>query len=155
MADMVNDPHMRNQIEKEKADAITAKSASEKYETLLADSREGLYPGCDPEVTRLSFSLELLRIKAANNSTDKSLDDQLAYLCKIMPKDHKLPQSCNEAKKIVCPLGLEVQRYHACRNDCMIYRGKDANLKNCPVCKESQYKRGREEIGRASCRERV
>ena len=85
-------------------------------------------------------------MKAANGSTDKSLDDQLAYLCKIMPKDHKLPQSCNKAKKIVCPLGLEVHRYHACRNDCMIYRGKDANLKNCPVCKESRYKRGREPI---------
>ena len=46
----------------------------------------------------------------------------------------------------MCPLGLEVQRYHACRNDCMIYCGKKANLKNCLVCKESQYKRGREPI---------
>ena len=46
----------------------------------------------------------------------------------------------------MCPLGLELQRYHACRNDCMIYRGKDANLKNCPVCKKSRYKRGREPI---------
>jgi hypothetical protein len=36
-----------------------------------------------------------------------------------------LPHSCEEVKKIVCPLGMDVQRYHACPNDCIIYRGKE------------------------------
>jgi hypothetical protein len=31
----------------------------------------------------------------------------------MLPKDNKLSASMYEAKKIVCPLGLEVQKIHA------------------------------------------
>jgi hypothetical protein len=89
----------------------------------------------------------MLRLKAANNSTDTSLDQQLKYLCKVMPEGHTLPHSCGEAKKIVCPLGMDVQRYHACPNDCIIYRGKEyENLMKCPECEASRFKRGRDPI---------
>jgi hypothetical protein len=44
---------------------------------------------------------------------------------KMLPKDNKLPASMYEAKKIVCPLGLEVQKIHACPNDCILYRGEE------------------------------
>ena len=38
-----------------------------------------------------------------------------------------------EAKKVVCPLGLEVQKIHACINDCILYRGEEyENLNACP-----------------------
>ena len=35
-------------------------------------------------------------------------------LKKMLPKDNELPATTYEAKKIVCPLGLEVQKIHAC-----------------------------------------
>jgi hypothetical protein len=54
---------------------------------------------------------------------------------KMLPKDNKLPASIYEAKKIVCPLGLEVQKIHACPNNCILYHGEDyENLNACPVC---------------------
>ena len=112
----------------------------------MKDSQTPLYLGCDEEDTRLSFALEMLRLKAASNSTDASLDLQLKYLCKVMPKDNKLPQSCDEAKKIVCPLGLDVKRYHACINDCIIYCKEYENLIKFPRCQASRFKRGREPI---------
>ena len=146
VADMVKDTHLREQIEKEKDTASAAKREKDKYESLLKDSQTPLYPGCDEEDTRLSFALEMLRLKAASNSTDTSLDLQLQYLCKVMPKDNKLPRSCDEAKKIVCPLGLDVKRYHACPNDCIIYRKEYENLDKCPRCQASRFKRGREPI---------
>jgi hypothetical protein len=31
----------------------------------------------------------------------------------MLPKDNELPASTYEAKKVVCPLGLEVQKIHA------------------------------------------
>ena len=45
-------------------------------------------------------------------------------LKKMLPKDNELPATTYEAKKLVCPLGLEVQKIHACPNDCILYRGE-------------------------------
>jgi hypothetical protein len=44
---------------------------------------------------------------------------------KMLPMDNELPASTYEAKKVVCPLGLEVQKIHACPNDCFLYRGEE------------------------------
>ena len=46
----------------------------------------------------------------------------------MLPKDKELPESTYEAKKVVCPLGLEVQKIHACPNDCILYRGEYEDL---------------------------
>ena len=51
-----------------------------------------------------------------------------------------------EAKKDVCPLGLEVQ-IHACPNDCILYRGEYEDLNACPVCGALCYKISRDDRG--------
>jgi hypothetical protein len=61
----------------------------------------------------------------------------------ILPEYNVLPKSMNEAKKIVCPLELEVQKIHACVNDCMLYRGDYKDLRSCRICKHPRYKRRR------------
>jgi hypothetical protein len=59
----------------------------------------------------------------------------LKIVKKMLLKDNELPTSMYEAKKIVCPLGLEVQKIHACPNECILYRGEEyKNLNACPVC---------------------
>jgi hypothetical protein len=59
----------------------------------------------------------------------------LKIVKKMLLKDNELPTSMYEAKKIVCPLGLEVQKIHACPNECILYRGEVyKNLNACPVC---------------------
>jgi hypothetical protein len=58
----------------------------------------------------------------------------------MLPKDNEFPTSTYEAKKIVCPLGLEVQKIHACPNDCILYRGDYENLTECPICTALRYK---------------
>ncbi|KAK1641941.1 hypothetical protein QYE76_059746 [Lolium multiflorum] len=45
-----------------------------------------------------------------------------------------------EAKKLVYPLGLDVQKIHACPNDCILYRGKYENENKCPICGALRYK---------------
>jgi hypothetical protein len=59
-----------------------------------------------------------------------------------------LPKAKNmyQAKKIVCPLGLEVEKIHACRNNCMLFHNKDAMLEECRVCRISRYKRNDQNI---------
>jgi hypothetical protein len=55
--------------------------------------------------------------------------------------DNELPASTYEAKKIVYPLGLEVQKIHACPNDCILYHSEEyENLNACPVCSALRFK---------------
>jgi hypothetical protein len=64
----------------------------------------------------------------------------------LLPKANVLPQSTYQAKKIVCPLGLEVEKIYACQNDCMLFRNEDAMLEECRVCGTSRYKRNDKNI---------
>ena len=38
-------------------------------------------------------------------------------------------------------MGMEIERIHACPNDCMLYRNEYADLHNCITCGTSRYKR--------------
>jgi hypothetical protein len=67
----------------------------------------------------------------------------LKIVKKMLSKDNELPTSTYEAKKIVYPLGLEVQKIHACPNDCKDYE----NLNACPVCSALRYKIRRDDPG--------
>ena len=49
--------------------------------------------------------------------------------------------SVYEAKKIICPLGLEVERIHACKNIFVLFRGEYEDLDNCPKCGFGRFRR--------------
>ena len=58
-----------------------------------------------------------------------------------------MPSTTYEAKQLVCPLGLEVQKIHACPNDCILYRGDYQNVDACPVCCALHYKIQKDDPG--------
>jgi hypothetical protein len=37
-------------------------------------------------------------------------------------------------------LSMEVERIHACPNDCILYRKEYSDMNRCPKCKTSRYK---------------
>jgi spore coat polysaccharide biosynthesis predicted glycosyltransferase SpsG len=93
-----------------------------------------LYPNCEDGQKKLGSTLELLQWKAETGLSDSGFEKLLKIVKKMLSKDNELPASTYEAKKIVRPLGLEVQKIHACPNDCILYRGEEyANLNACPV----------------------
>jgi hypothetical protein len=54
---------------------------------------------------------------------------------KPLPRDNELLASTYEAKKLVYPLRLDVQKIHARPTDCILYRDEEyENLDACPVC---------------------
>ena len=65
----------------------------------------------------------------------------------MLHKDNELPATMYEAKQLVCPLGLEVQKIHAYPNDCILYRGEYENLDACPVCSALRYKIRKDDPG--------
>jgi hypothetical protein len=42
-------------------------------------------------------------------------------LIKVLPKPNSLPSSTYQAKKIICPLTLGIEKIHACPNHCILY----------------------------------
>jgi hypothetical protein len=107
-----------------------------------------LYPNCEDGSTKLGTTLELLQWKAGTGLSDKGFEKLLKIMKKNLPKDNELPDSTYEAKKVRCPLGLEVQKIHACINDCILYHGEEyENLEACPVCTALGYKIRRDDHG--------
>jgi hypothetical protein len=42
----------------------------------------------------------------------------------------------------MCPLGLEVEKIHTCKNDCILYRGpKYEDLEKFPICELDRFNR--------------
>ena len=115
--------------------------AMQKGTIVREDSEKPLFPGCKPEYTRLSSVLELLKFNASNSWSDKSFTALLGLLADMLPEGNELPKTTYKAKKVLCPLGMEVERIHACPNDCILYRNEYANMHVCPVCNASRYKR--------------
>ena len=107
------------------------------------DAVAPLFEGCNDGHTRLKVTLRALEIKAKHKMTDECFDENIEFVHDLLPKKgNTCPTSIAEAKKIACPLNLPVVKYHVCINDCIIYRGEDAEKTTCPVCKTSRYKRG-------------
>jgi hypothetical protein len=43
----------------------------------------------------------------------------------MLPQVNAVPEIIYEAKWIICPLGLEVEKIHTCKNNCILYRGPE------------------------------
>ena len=127
-------------------DSETVKEAL-KFEKMLEDHKRPLFPNCKPEQKKLGTTLEMLKWKATNGVTDKGFGELLKIVKNILPEGNELPSTTYEAKKMVCPLGLDVQKIHACPNDCILYRGEYENLEACPVCSALRYKIRRDDPG--------
>ncbi|XP_073057309.1 uncharacterized protein [Primulina eburnea] len=111
------------------------------FNQLLEDAEKPLYPGCI-KFTKLSALVKLFNLKAKYSWSDKSFTDLLSLLGEILPDDNELPLSLYDAKRILCTLGMNYVKIHACPNDCILYRKEYANSVNCPTCGISRWKLG-------------
>jgi len=108
---------------------------------MLEDHTKLLYPTAEDGQKKLGTTLELLQWKAKNGASDKLFGQLFKIMKKMLSRTNKLPTTTYKAKQVVYPLGLEIQKIHACPNDCILYRGEEyENLDACPVCKASRYK---------------
>ena len=90
-----------------------------------------LYPDYKQDQKKLGTTLELLQWKASNGLSDKGFEELLKLIKNLLPEGNTLPETTYEAKKVICPLGLEAQKIHACPNNCILYRGEYENLDSC------------------------
>jgi hypothetical protein len=52
-----------------------------------------------------------------------------------------MKKSTYEAKKIICNMGLEVEKIYACKEDCIQFRRDNTDLTECSMYGTSWYKR--------------
>ncbi|KAL8147930.1 hypothetical protein AgCh_005309 [Apium graveolens] len=114
---------------------------SEVLENLVDDSKKPLYHGCNFQFTRLSTTLKLCKLKVKNGWSDKSFTEMLKLLAEMLPAKNELPTSTYEAKKILCPMGMNVKKIHACPNNCVLFRKEHEHLHTYPKCGAFRYKR--------------
>jgi len=90
------------------------------YDKLQKNSKKPLYLGCIT-FTWLLTVLALVNLKARFGWSDKIFTELLVLLKNMLPNDNMLLKSHYEAKKILCPVGIEYKKIHACPNDCILY----------------------------------
>jgi len=134
---------MRNVAPEVLLQRTTAKGY-DNFEALDKASKNLLYEerqGCDKQYTVLYTTLELMKLKASNGWSDTSFSDLMQLLKKVLPKPNDLPSDTYQAKKMICPLTLSVQKIHACPNHYILYQKMYELLERCPQCNTSRYKR--------------
>jgi hypothetical protein len=97
--------------------------------------------GCTNEFTTLRSVLQFFALKARFGWSDASFNEVLRVLGNLLPKGNKVPANTYYAKKLINLLTMGVEKVHACRNHCILYRGDDyKDLKSCPNYGASRYK---------------
>ncbi|KAL6143921.1 hypothetical protein ACLB2K_054616 [Fragaria x ananassa] len=116
-----------------------------KYNRLIAFQQTPLCPG--HEKTVLQCVMEVMHIKVETKSTVTAVDRYLQYAASLLPDGHRHPTTHHKVRRILRDLGLSYIKIHACRYDCVLFWGKDADgndlegLHRCPVCGTDRYKR--------------
>jgi hypothetical protein len=78
--------------------------------------------------------VKLFQLKMSNRWSDCSFKDLLMLLKNMLPQGNAVPETDYEAKQIIYPLGLEVEKIYACKNDCVLYCGPQyEDLDKCPI----------------------
>jgi hypothetical protein len=105
-----------------------------KYKKMIQDSKKPFYHGCKVQHTRLFVMVKLLQLKASNRWSDGSFKDLLTLLKDMLSQGNTVPETVYEAKQIIGPLGLEVEKIHVFKNDCILYCGHEyEDLVKCPI----------------------
>jgi hypothetical protein len=110
------------------------------FEMLDKASRDLLYEECkrwDKEHTVLWMTLKLMKLKATSGWSDIGLSALLELLTKVLLKPNSLPCSTYQAKKIICPLTLGIEKIHGCPNHCILYPKEHEFKDRCPRCNAS------------------
>ena len=110
---------------------------------MLEDAEKPLYPGL--KHSKLIGLMKMYNIKGLYGWFDSGFSVLLEVLNEILPNDNSLPKSMYEAKKIMKLLGLNYEKIHTCRNDCILYRNEFKNLSEYPRCGASMWQMRKDE----------
>ena len=104
---------------------------------LVEEGKQPLYPGS--KNTHLGFIVKLYLLKCTHGFNESAFSGITELIKEAFP-DVNLPPSFSAAKNMIRDLGLDYQKIHACRNDCMLYWAENVNKNECKICGVSRWK---------------
>jgi hypothetical protein len=85
--------------------------------------------------------LKLLMLKARYDLSHAGFAAFLSIITDMLSKESKVSANTYYTKKLINHLIMGVEKIHACRNQCILYRCDDyKDLESCPKCGASRYK---------------
>jgi hypothetical protein len=87
--------------------------------------------------SKFSFLVRLLYVKSRYRIRNAGFSIMMELNSQGYPES-QLPKSYDECKKYLRKLGLGVENIHVCKNNCVLFRKRYADLNVCPICKESR-----------------
>ena len=72
-------------------------------------------------------------------TSKKALSDMLQMQKSILPDNNLLTDPYTSARKLLEPLLVKMEVYHACPNDCILFRNQYAYNIVCPMCNANRY----------------
>ncbi|XP_073224870.1 uncharacterized protein [Cicer arietinum] len=144
--DHANEVPIESNAEKEKNASQQRYEEAKEYYELSREGEKPLYEGC-VKYSRLSFLVKLYHIKCLCGMADKAMTMVLELL-KDAFEFANIPNSFYEAKKTITKLGLNYEKIHVCRNNCMLYWGnkEDEERETCKICNTLKWK-SKEKVG--------
>ena len=109
------------------------------FAALMEEAKHELYPGYS-QFSKFSFVIKFLHLKSYYRISNSAFTAQMKVWCKAFPEYNCLPNSYEEAKKMLHTLGLGYVSIHVCPNNCVLFRKQYEDLDNCLVCQASRWK---------------
>jgi hypothetical protein len=108
------------------------------FDRLCVDGLRKLYPGCK-KISKISFILKMLHIKAICNMSNKAFDMMIDLIKGALPDGETLPRSYRKATQFTRDLGIGYELIRACKNDCVLFWKEHADKDKCPKCDTSRW----------------
>jgi hypothetical protein len=87
--------------------------------------------------------------------SDCSFKDLSTLLKDMLPQDNVVPETIYEAKQIISLLGLEVEKIHVCKNDCILYSGHEyEDLTKCLIYGVDRFNSRKDDGDEEECNKR-
>lgn len=132
-------------VEEHEIDSDILSDDVDSLDELYDQATHPVYRGVNVSV--ISATIVLINMAVIHGVSNAYVDELMKYLSTVLlPASNMLPVSHYEAKKLIRKLGLNYNIIHACPDGCVLYRGDNANLKECPECGKSRFIRGSEVI---------
>ena len=107
---------------------------------LLDESHIPLFAGSD--LSRLEATLLFVNVLRTHKATNACINEILNLLAKvILPKPNSMPTSEGNASNMLTRLGLRYESIDVCKNGCVLFRDRNAEMESCPICNVSRFRR--------------
>jgi hypothetical protein len=83
----------------------------------------------------------MLMLKARHGWSNTSFNEPLSVVANTYPKDNNVSTNTYGAKKLIRLVAMELRKFDACPNHCILYRGEQyEKLESSSHCSVSRYK---------------